>query len=108
MRLFLGPTRAGSFAIVSLAILGALALLVFISIGKSSKASLAAMEARQVINQKAPGGTLAEGEVDEPQVPVTATKTDRLPSPLGLPQPLSPSTAEVASLKPAEAFDYVQ
>ena len=108
LHLFLSPIRPGPFSIVSLAILGVLALLAFISIGRGPKASLVATAAPQVINQNAQGIALSEGEVDDPQVPVTATKTDRLSSPLVSPQPPSPSTAEVTAPKPAEAFDYAQ
>jgi hypothetical protein len=108
MHPFLRPSLAGSIAIVSVAILGAFALLVFIPIGGSPKVWPMATAAPQAINQNAPVIALTEGEVHEPQVPVTTTKSDRLPSPLGSLLPPSPPTAEVAALKPAEAFDYAQ
>src|SRR5689334_20826061 len=101
MHPFLRPILAGPIAIVSVAILGAFALLVFIPIGGSPKVPPSAKAAPEVISQNAPVNDLTEGEVDEPQVPVTTTKSDRLLSPLGYLQPPSPSTAEVAALKPA-------
>ena len=108
MHAFLRPSLTGPIAIVSVAIIGAFALLVFIPIGGSPRVSPMATAAPQAIDQNAPVIDLTEGEVDEPQVPVTTTKSDRLLSPLGSLQPPSPSTAEVAALKPAEAFDYAQ
>jgi len=108
MHPFLRPSLACSIAIVSVAILCAFALLVFTPTGGSPKVSSSAKVAPEVISQNAPVIDLTEGEVDEPQVPVTTTKSDRLRSPLGSFQPPSPSTAEAAALRPAEAFDYAQ
>lgn len=108
MHPFLRPSLAGSIAIVSVAILGAFALLVFVPIGGRPKVSPMATPAPEAINQNAPIIALTEGEVHEPQVSATTTRGDRLPSPLGSLLPTSAQTAEVAALKPAEAFDYAQ
>jgi hypothetical protein len=108
MHPFLRLSLGGSIAIVSVAILGAFALLVFIPIGGSPRVSPMATAAPQAINQDAPVIALTEGQVREPQVSVTTTKSDRLPSPLGSSLSPSPPIEEVAALKPAEAFDYAQ
>ena len=108
MHRFLRPSLRGSIAIVSVAILGVFALLVFIPIEGNPRVSPLATAASQAINQNAPVIDLTEGEVHEPQVSVTTTKSDRLPSPPGFLLSPSPPIEEVATLKPAEAFDYAQ
>lgn len=108
MHPFLRPSLGGSIAIVSVAILGAFALLVFVPIGGSPRVSPMATAAPQEINQNAPVIDRTDGEVHEPQVSVTTTKSDRLSSPPGSLLPPSSPIEEVASLKPAEAFDYAQ
>src|SRR5690242_10172384 len=48
------------------------------------------------------------GRRSQPQAPVTIPKSERRPTPLSSLPPPSPSTADLAVLKPAEAFDYAQ
>jgi len=87
----------------SLAIWCAFALLVF-TIGASPKAAKTVVPA---IARDVSVIDLAVADVGEP--PATTTKSDQLPlPPRSLSPPLTPSPAEPAALKPAEALDYAQ
>src|SRR4051794_23077986 len=95
---------ATPFALTSLAIWCAFALLVF-TIGASPKVTTTAAP---VSKAGGDGIAFATADVDEPQVAAGAIKSDRLP----LPPPSSllspPPVAEAATPKPTEAIDFAQ
>jgi len=102
MHPLLGSRLATPVALTSLAIWCGFALLVF-SIGASPKVPTTAAPAT---NEVAEAVALTVADVEEPQVPASAIKGDRLPLLSSLPP--SQPTAEPEQLKPAEALDYAQ
>src|ERR1700740_1872018 len=94
MHPFLRPSFAGSIAILSMAIWGGFALLVF-AIGPGPKVSPTAT-AVPAIDQNEPVISLAAAEA----LPVSTAKSDRLPWP--------PLAEAEPAIKPAEAIDYAQ